>query len=613
MIIELGHFALVLALFIALLQAGLTLAGAAKNHWGLMMAGRLAAAALFPLVGFAFATLVHAYLISDFSVAVVAAHSHSDTPWLYKLTGVWGNHEGSMVLWVLILSLYGAAVSWFGDAMPPRLCARVIGVMGLIGVGFLLFILLTSNPFLRLDPAPANGQGLNPILQDPGLAFHPPFLYLGYVGTAVSFSFAVAALIEGRVDAAWARWVRPWTLASWCCLTLGISMGSWWAYYTLGWGGWWFWDPVENASLMPWLASTALIHSAIVVERRDTLKSWAVLLAILTFSLSLVGTFLVRSGVLTSVHAFALDPKRGVFILLLLLIAIGGALALYAWRAPRLEPGGVFAPVSRAILAWKRGDMLGALQRQWVEAAVAIAAMLAAFTLTSGGPMLAVLGLASWIGMGVLVELAERLRLFRAPWRETWRRALNQPRASYGMNLAHFGLAVTVAGIAGIAFESGSTALIHLGEQIPLANYSLRFDGIGRHEGENYTADAAEFTLLKGGRVVAEMTPERRFFPLQQQSVAKPAIHTNLVSDFYLALGDPDGQGGWTITAAWRPLVPFIWIGGVFMAIGGAVSLSDRRWADWAARFGTAAAGSPLPLSPAEKKRLADILKEGAG
>ncbi len=615
MIIELGHFALVLALFIALLQAALPLAGAARNHWGMMMAGRLAALALFPLVAFAFATLVHATLISDFSVAAVAAHSHSDLPWLYKLTGVWGNHEGSMVLWVLILSLYGAAVSWFGNSMPPRLCARVIGVMGLIGIGFLLFILLTSNPFLRLDPAPANGEGLNPILQDPGLAFHPPFLYLGYVGNAVSFAFAVAALIEGRVDAAWARWVRPWTLASWCCLTLGISMGSWWAYYTLGWGGWWFWDPVENASLMPWLASTALIHSAIVVERRDTLKSWAVLLAILTFSLSLVGTFLVRSGVLTSVHAFALDPKRGVFILLLLLITIGGSLTLYAWRAPRLEPGGVFAPVSRALLAWKRGDLLGALRRLWPGFAAAIAAMLIAFTLSAGGKAPAVLGLglAAGIGMGALVELAGRLRLFRAPWRETWRRALYQPRAAYGATLAHFGMAMTIAGIAASAFAAGGTALVHLGEQIPLAGYVLRFDGIGRHEGENFTADAAEFTLLKGGRVVAEMTPERRFFPLQQQTIAKTAIHINLVSDFYLALGDPDSQGGWTITAAWRPLVSFIWIGGIIMALGAAIGLTDRRWTDWAARSGTAAAGSRLPLSPAEKKRLADIIKEGAG
>ncbi len=617
MIIELGHFSIILALCVAVMQSGFSLEGARRNEWNMMAAGRMAALAQFVLIALAFATLVHAYVTSDFSVLNVAENSHTDKPLLYQLTGVWGNHEGSMVLWVLILSLYGAAVSWFGNSMPPRLCARVIGVMGLIGVGFLLFILLTSNPFLRLDPAPANGEGLNPILQDPGLAFHPPFLYLGYVGNAVSFAFAVAALIEGRVDAAWARWVRPWTLASWCCLTLGISMGSWWAYYTLGWGGWWFWDPVENASLMPWLASTALIHSAIVVERRDTLKSWAVLLAILTFSLSLVGTFLVRSGVLTSVHAFALDPKRGVFILLLLLIAIGGSLTLYAWRAPRLEPGGVFAPVSRAFLAWKRGDLLGALQRQWVQAAFAIAAMLAAFYLTAGGPMLALLGLAAWFGMGALVELSERLRLFRTPWRETWRRALYQPRAAYGMTLAHFGMAVTAAGIAASSFASGNTALVHLGEQIPLAGYSLRFDGIGRHEGENFTADAAEFTLLKGAgtdqHVVAEMTPERRFFPLQQQTVARTAIHAGLLADFYLALGDPDGKGGWTITAAWRPLVPFIWIGGIFMALGGAVGLTDRRWTDWAARPGPAAIKPRLPLSAAEKKRLADILKEGAG
>ncbi|MDE1903185.1 MAG: heme lyase CcmF/NrfE family subunit, partial [Alphaproteobacteria bacterium] len=329
MIIELGHFALILALAVAMLQAGLTLTGAARSDLNLMAAGRLAALAQFALIALAFATLVHAYFVSDFSVANVAENSSSAKPLLYKLTSVWGNHEGSMVLWVLILAVYGAAIAWFGDAMPPRLCARVLGVKALIAIGFLLFILLTSNPFLRLSPAPEEGMGLNPILQDPGLAFHPPFLYLGYVGFSVAFAFAVAALIDGRVDAAWARWVRPWTLASWCCLTLGIAMGSWWAYYTLGWGGWWFWDPVENASLMPWLAGTALLHSAIVVERRDTLKSWTILLAILTFSLSLVGTFLVRSGVLTSVHAFALDPRRGVFILVLLCIAIGGSLALY--------------------------------------------------------------------------------------------------------------------------------------------------------------------------------------------------------------------------------------------------------------------------------------------
>jgi cytochrome c-type biogenesis protein CcmF len=347
MIIELGHFALILALLVAILQSVLPLYGAQRNLAGPMAAGRMAAIAQFVLIALAFATLVHAYVTSDFSVANVAENSHSDKPMLYKVTGVWGNHEGSMVLWVLILSLYGAALAWFADAMPPRLAARVLAVQGMIGVGFLLFILFTSNPFLRLDPAPADGNGLNPVLQDPGLAFHPPFLYLGYVGFSVAFAFAIAALIEGRLDAAWARWVRPWTLASWCTLTVGIAMGSWWAYYTLGWGGWWFWDPVENASLMPWLSGTALIHSAIVVERRGALKSWTVLLAILTFSLSLVGTFLVRSGVLTSVHAFALDPARGVFILLLLVIAIGGSLSLYAWRAPRLEAGGLFAPVSR--------------------------------------------------------------------------------------------------------------------------------------------------------------------------------------------------------------------------------------------------------------------------
>jgi cytochrome c-type biogenesis protein CcmF len=641
MLIELGHFALILALPVAMLQAGLGLVGAARSDWNQMAAARLAALAQFALIALAFATLVHAYVVSDFSVLNVAENSSLQKPLFYKFTSVWGNHEGSMVLWVLILSLYGAAVAWFGNAMPPRLCARVLGVKGLIAIGFLLFILFTSNPFLRLDPAPANGQGLNPILQDPGLAFHPPFLYLGYVGNAVAFAFAVAALIEGRVDAAWARWVRPWTLASWCFLTVGIAMGSWWAYYTLGWGGWWFWDPVENASLMPWLASTALIHSSIVVERRDTLKSWAVLLAILTFSLSLVGTFLVRSGVLTSVHAFALDPRRGVFILALLAAAIGSSLTLYAWRAPSLQPGGLFAPISREgalllnniilasccatvfigtlyplfldavggpklsvgypffdrtfvplmiplllavgigpLLAWKRGDLLAALQRLWVAFAIALAVVLIGFYVEHGGPVLAILGLglAAWMAMAALVECADRLRLFRVPWSEVWRRALSQPRASYGMTLAHFGLAVTVAGIAASAFQQQHIALMHLGDEIHLAGYTLRFDGVGKREGDNYTADVAEFTLLDGSRVVAHLAPERRFFPLQQQTVSKTSIHTDLLADFYLALGDPDGKGGWAVRAYWKPLVPFIWLGGVIMALGGAVSLSDRRW-----------------------------------
>src|SRR6201985_389880 len=347
MITELGHFALILALFVALVQSTVPLVGAARRHVGWMAVGRSCALTGFLLTALSMLALIHAYVTSDFSVINVAENSHTDKPLLYQITGVWGNHEGSMLLGVFMLSLCSAAVALFSDNLPPALRARVLAVQGMIAVGFLLFILLTSNPFLRTFPPAPNGNGLTPVLQDPGLAFHPPFLYLGYVGFSLAFAFAVAALIEGRVDAAWARWVRPWTLAAWCFLTLGIAMGSWWAYYTLGWGGWWFWDPVENASFMPWLVGTALIHSSIVVEKRDTMKSWTILLALLTFSLSLVGTFLVRSGVLSSVHAFAVDPLRGTFILLLLIAAIGGSLTLYAIRAPALKGGGLFAPVSR--------------------------------------------------------------------------------------------------------------------------------------------------------------------------------------------------------------------------------------------------------------------------
>ena len=347
MIAEIGHYALVLALGMALVQGTLPLWGAARGDATLIGVAQPAAGVQFLFVTLAFAALMHGYVTSDFSIHNVAENSHSLKPMLYKISGTWGNHEGSLVLWVWILALFGAAVAAFGHNLPPSFRARVLSVQGLIGVGFLAFILFTSNPFLRLDPAPLDGRGLNPILQDPGLAFHPPMLYLGYVGLSTAYSFAIAALIEGRVDATWARWVRPWTLAAWIALTLGIALGSWWAYYELGWGGWWFWDPVENASFMPWLAATALLHSATVVEKRDALKSWTVLLAILAFSLSLLGTFLVRSGVLTSVHTFAADPSRGVFILALLAISIGGSLLLYAWRAPALQGGGVFAPISR--------------------------------------------------------------------------------------------------------------------------------------------------------------------------------------------------------------------------------------------------------------------------
>ncbi len=657
MIVELGHFALILALFVSVVQSVVPLVGAARANPAWMATARPCALATFGLMALAMGALTYAYVTSDFSVVNVAQNSHTDKPLLYKISGVWGNHEGSMVLWVLMLAICSGAVALFGANLPPTLKARVLAVQAMITVGFLLFILFTSNAFKRALPAPANGLGLNPVLQDPGLAFHPPFLYLGYVGFSVAFAFAVAALIEGRVDAAWGRWVRPWTLAAWCSLTIGIAMGSWWAYYTLGWGGWWFWDPVENASFMPWLLGTALIHSAIVVEKRDTLKAWTILLAILTFSLSLVGTFLVRSGVLTSVHSFASDPERGTFILGLLVIAVGGSLTLFAWRAPALKGGGLFAPISRegglilnnlllscgcatvflgtlyplfldamggaklsvgypffnatfvplmvplvvAVgigpqLAWKRGDLLAALQRLWVALAAAVVTVLAVFYATSGGPVLAILGLglAAWVGMATLVELAERLRLFRIPLGDSLRRAAQLPRSAYGMTLAHFGLAVSVAGFAASAFDRETIEVLRPGQSMTLAGYEIKLEKVSRVQGANYIADDATVLVLRDGGRIAELHPQRRFFPVQRQTTSDTAIRTNLLSDFYVALGEADGAGAWTIRAYWKPLVPWIWIGAVIMALGGVVSLTDRRW-----RVGAAArariAARPVP------------------
>jgi cytochrome c-type biogenesis protein CcmF len=660
MITELGHFALILALFVAIIQSTVPLIGAARRHLGWMRVGRSCALTGFGLTTLALLALMHAYVTSDFTVINVVQNSHTDKPLLYQITGVWGNHEGSMLLWVFMLSLCAAAVALFSDNLPPALRARVLAVQGMIAVGFLLFILLTSNPFLRTFPPPPNGQGLNPVLQDPGLAFHPPFLYLGYVGFSVAFAFAVAALIEGRVDAAWARWVRPWTLASWCALTIGIAMGSWWAYYTLGWGGWWFWDPVENASFMPWLAGTALIHSSIVVEKRDTLKSWTILLAIVTFSLSLVGTFLVRSGVLTSVHAFATDPERGTFILLLLIVAIGGSLTLYAIRAPALKGGGLFAPISREgalvlnnvllacgcatvflgtlyplfldavggpklsvgfpffnrtfaplmvpmiiavgigpMLAWKRGDLLGALQRLWVAYIATALVVLVAFYVTYGGPVLAVLGLgmSAWLFAAVLTEFAERIRLFRAPFGDSIRRALHLPRSSYGMTVAHLGLAVSVAGFAASAYAQEAIEILKPGGSISIAGYQLTLEHVDRVPGPNYSADDATIRVTRGGEFVTEMHPERRFFPLQQQTTGETAIRTNLLADLYVALGDSDTAGGWTVRVYWKPLVPWIWIGAVVMAFGGLVSLSDRRWRVGAAARASRGGAQPIPVA----------------
>ena len=642
MIVEIGHFALVLALVIALVQASVPLYGAARNNAPLIALARPAAQMQFALVLTAFLALVYAFVVSDFSVFVVANNSHSTMPLLYRVTGVWGNHEGSMVLWVLILTLFGAAVATFGSNLPPALQARVLSVQAMIGAGFFIFILFTSDPFARILPPPADGQGLNPLLQDPGLAAHPPFLYLGYVGFSTAFSFAVAALIEGRVDPVWARWVRPWTLAAWCALTLGIAMGSWWAYYTLGWGGFWAWDPVENASFMPWLAGTALLHSAIVVEKRDALKAWTVLLAIVTFSLSLIGTFLVRSGVLSSVHAFATDPTRGVFILALLVIAIGGSLLLYAARAPALAPSGLFAPVSREgalvlnnlllasaavtvligtlyplildvvggvkvsvgapyfnmtftplitpllvvvvigpCLAWKRADLLGALQRMWLAAGAALLVILVTWYVRSGGPVLAVfgMGLAAWLVIGAFAELAERIKPLEGSRAETWHRARRVPRAAYGTAFAHAGLGISLAGIICMsAWKIEHIQIMHAGESVDLAGYSVRLEGVASHDGPNYTGQRATISVSRDGRQVAAMFPEKRTFPVAGQDTTETAIHTWGVADVYAVLGDGDGKGGWTIRLYYNPLAPFIWLGAVVMVFGGLISLSDRRY-----------------------------------
>ena len=641
MIVELGHFALILALFVSLMQAVIPLVGAQRGRMAWMATAQPCAVVTLGLIALAMGALTHAYVTSDFSVVNVFQNSHTDKPLLYRISGVWGNHEGSMILWLLMLAVCSAAVAVFGTNLPPALKARALSVQAMVMTGFLLFVLITSNPFQRALPAPPNGRGLNPVLQDPGLAFHPPFLYLGYVGFSVAFAFAIAALIEGRVDAAWGRWVRPWTLAAWCSLTIGIAMGSWWAYYTLGWGGWWFWDPVENASFMPWLLGTALIHSAIVVEKRDTLKSWTILLAILTFSLSLVGAFLVRSGVLTSVHAFATDPARGTFILGLLIVAVGGSLSLFAWRAPCLRGGGLFAPISREgglilnnlllscgcatvflgtlyplfvdamdgpklsvgfpffnatfvplmvplvvavgigpMLAWKRGDLLAALQRLWLAFALAVATVLVLLWWLHGGPVLAILGLglAAWLAAATLAELADRLRLFRVPPGDSLRRAAALPRAAYGMTAAHFGLAVSVAGFAASAFDREAIEVLRPGQSMTLSGYEVRLDRVDRVKGPNFIADQATVEVRRDGVVIASLHPQRRFFPVQRQTTSETSIRTNLLADFYLALGESDGAGGWTVRAYWKPLVPWIWIGAVIMALGGLISLTDRRW-----------------------------------
>ena len=641
MIAELGHYALILCLLMALVQGTLPLIGAGRgDHQWMALAGP-AVLAQFVFASFAFGALIYAYVVSDFSVANVVQNSHSAKPLLYKFTGAWGNHEGSLLLWIWILALYGALVAVFGNNLPATLKARVLAVQGLIGVGFLTFSLATSNPFLRIDPAPLNGNDLNPLLQDPGLAFHPPLLYFGFVGFSMTFAFAVAGLLEGRVDAAWARWVRPWTLLAWSALTAGVALGSWWAYYELGWGGYWFWDPVENASFMPWLLGTALLHSAAVCEKRGALKTWTILLAILTFSLSLIGTFLVRSGVLTSVHAFATDPTRGVFILGFLVIVIGGSLGLYAWRAPSLRAGGLFQPVSREgslllnnlllavacatvfvgtlyplildvmgggkvsvgppffeltfvpimvplvlivavgpLLAWKRGELATALARLGPAFLAAIAAGLVALALNDwkGGFAALGIGIAAWLFSGVVIELAFRVKLFRVPLPESLRRAMARPRAAYGMSLAHTGLALLVAGtVASGAWQGEAQQVMRPGDSVTVGGYEVTLSEVGSVNGPNYTAVRARFEVARNGRFLAELYPERRRYRVGGRETTEAAIRTTWLADLYVVIGEPDGAGGFATRLYFNPLVPWIWIGAFVMVLGGGVSLSDRR------------------------------------
>jgi cytochrome c-type biogenesis protein CcmF len=641
MIAEYAHFALLSAFAIVIAQSVLGLIGAQKNISAFMQFATTASYVAFLNVLFAFACLTYLYMVSDFSVENVWANSHTLKPMLYKITGVWGNHEGSMLLWVLILTLFTVMVAHFSDNLPSSLKAAVLGVQGLIASAFLAFIIFTSNPFNRIVPTPLEGNDLNPLLQDIGLAIHPPLLYLGYVGFSVSFSFAIAALLQGRLDAAWARWVRPWTLAAWLFLTLGISMGSYWAYYELGWGGWWFWDPVENASFMPWLLGTALLHSALVMEKREALKVWTVLLAILTFSLSLLGTFLVRSGVLTSVHAFATDPERGVFILVILLMFIGGGLTLFAVRASSLKRGGIFAPLSREgalvfnnlfltascatvligtlyplflemvtgqkisvgppyfnltflplvlplflvmpfgpLLSWKRAHVMSAVQRLYGVMLLSCALALILWWGVYGGPVMAVFGLAIgfWLFIGSFSELALRAGFGNKPLSEAFSRLKTLPRSQWGTAIAHAGMGITVLGAVAVStLAQEAVANLGQGDQMSVAGYTLTLEGVRLEDGPNYQAQVGVIAVEQNGSRIATLTPEKRFYPARAMPTTEASIRTKGFNQLYVSLGEMAGTEQIVVRAWYKPMVTLIWIGSLFMAFGGVISLADRR------------------------------------
>src|SRR5690349_10058113 len=627
MIPEIGHFALIVALLVALVQGVVPMVGAARRDGALMAVAVPAARMQFVLVALAFGCLAYAFVTSDFSVENVAQHSNSHLPAHYRFAATWGSHEGSLLLWSLMLAGWGAAVTAFSRNLPQTLRARVLAVMGLVGVGFLLFLLATSNPFARLSPPAPEGSDLNPLLQDPGMVVHPPMLYMGYVGFSVAFAFAIAALIGGRLDATWARWSRPWTTVAWSFLTIGIALGSGWAYYELGWGGWWFWDPVENASFMPWLVGTALIPSLAVTEKRGSFRSWTVLLAIAAFALSLLGSFLVRSGVLTSVHAFAVDPRRGIFILFLFATFIGGALVLYAWRTSRIGLGGDFAPVSResfllannVLLAAAAGSVfLGTLYPLAIDAlgvgkisvgppyfeTVFVPLMAPALFLMGVGPLarwkhasvpeLAVLlrwALAVSIAVGLLLPVAfgrwsalTGLGLALALWVAitgvmSLRKRPHGSRAYLGMVVAHLGVAVFVVGVTFVkSYESDKDANMKPGDVVELAGYAFRLDDVTNQRGPNYIAARAKVTVTRNGKPETVLYPEKRLYVVQNMPMTEAAIQPGLTRDLYVSLGDPLENGAWLVKVQHKPFIDWIWGGCLIMALGGLLAAADRRY-----------------------------------
>ncbi len=635
MIPEIGHFALILALSLAICQGVMPLLGAHRGDEALMAVARPAARGQFVFVAVAFACLAWSFLNDDFSVLYVANHSQLALPNIYKFSAVWGAHEGSLLLWILILSIWTIAVGRYSRSLPESFAARVLGVLGLLSCGFMLFTLLTSNPFERYIPAPQDGADLNPLLQDLGLAIHPPILYMGYVGFSVAFAFAVAAMLGGRLDRTWARWTRPWTTWAWLFLTVGVALGSWWAYYELGWGGWWFWDPVENASFMPWLAGTALIHSLAVTEKRGLFKSWTLLLAISAFSLSLLGTFLVRSGILVSVHAFATDPARGLFILVFLGVVIGGALALYAWRAPTLDSDAGFRPLSRETFlllnnvllviaatlillgtlapliadvmkagkisvgapwfeiafaipmlplllligvgmhtAWRSQDWPALARQLKMPALFAIVAGLALPALAYGrfGGLVTVGAVAAFWIMGV--SLIQPIRSLRRP---PGTPAIT--RAALGMSIAHFGVGTFVLGVSIVqAFNVEEDLRMVPGESVEVAGFTFELRELRNVQGPNFQALEGEIEIRKNGEYIGELRPQKRTYLVQQSPMTEAGISASLSRDLFVALGDPLGDGAWSVRLQYKPMIRFIWLGALIMALGGLIAASDRRY-----------------------------------